>query len=307
MKVLFVRSGNNGDDIISTNQGYSLIKEGIEVIYFDVVGKGLVGYLSNIIKLRTFIKKRNPDLIHAHYSFCGIVSVLSLTNKPIITSLMGSDIKADRSFRRVLLFFNRFFWKRCIVKSRELKDSIGINNALVIPNGVDFEVFYPLDKIEARRKLNWPLSKKIILFASDPTRKEKNVKLVYEALDLLDFPHELKTLSKVNHSDMVYYYNAADIVLLTSLWEGSPNVIKEAAACNRPIVATNVGDIKKNIGMVEGCFITKHDSKEIADKIKSAIKFNSTNSRDKIRHLNAKAISKELLLVYNEILTCSND
>jgi len=52
MRILFVRSGNNGIDPISTRQGESLKKRNIEIIYFDIIGKGFIGYLKNIFKLK---------------------------------------------------------------------------------------------------------------------------------------------------------------------------------------------------------------------------------------------------------------
>ena len=66
MIVLFVRSGNNGIDSISTLQGKSLENRGATVKYFDIIGKGMRGYLKNIVKLRQHIKDTDPDLIHAH-------------------------------------------------------------------------------------------------------------------------------------------------------------------------------------------------------------------------------------------------
>ena len=67
---------------------------------------------------------------------------------------------------------------------------------------------------------------------------------------------------------MPIYINASDLILSTSLWEGSPNVIKEAMACNKPILSTNVGDISRLFKEVSGCDIIDNNPKNISKKIK---------------------------------------
>ena len=100
----------------------------------------------------------------------------------------------------------------------------------------------------------------------------------------------------------MYYYNAADVLLLTSLSEGSPNIIKEAMACNCPIVSTDVGDVKENIYNTEGCFISSYDPSDIANKIQKASNYGKsrTNGRENITHLNNNIVAKQILNIYNE-------
>jgi len=93
MKVLFVSSGNSefGISPIVKNQGESLKQNGIDLDYFTIKGKGINGYLKNIPILKKYLKAHHYDIIHAHYSFCGWVTKLTLTKIPVIVSLMGSD------------------------------------------------------------------------------------------------------------------------------------------------------------------------------------------------------------------------
>lgn len=310
MRVLFVSSGNKGTiSPIIKNQGVSISKYNpeIKIDFFLIKGRGIKGYLSNIPQIRHSVLQNNPDIIHAHYSFCGILVVLALLNKPIVTSLMGSDIKAKKYYRFIIRFFSKYFWKATIVKSEDMKISSKIGNSLIIPNGVDFEKFYPISKESARLKLNWDKNNTIILFAANPKRIEKNYQLAKEAIDLLGKDLEIKFTDNVKNDEMIYYYNAADIVILTSLWEGSPNVIKEAMACNMPIVSTDVGDIKWIFGTTKGCYLTSFNANILSDLICKAIEFSriygKTKGRDRLIELglHAKVVSSKLENIYNRI------
>ena len=305
MKVLFISSGNSvyGISPIIKNQGTSLINQGMKVDFFTINGKGLRGYFNNIPILKKHIMNNNYDIIHAHYSLSAFVASLTFA-KPIVVSLMGSDVKSSGIFRYIINFFQYLFWNKTIVKSIDMKESLNFKNAEVIPNGVDFERFKPIDKIDAFKKTNWESAKKHILFTSDPNRVEKNFHLTKEALDILKLNGvELHQLENISNDIVPYYINSSDVILLTSLWEGSPNVIKEAMACNIPIVSTDVGDVREIIGKTEGCYITTYEPKDVAQKIQQALDFGKrTTGREDIKHLESSVIAKKIINVYKNVL-----
>ena len=308
MRILFVCSGNSKIFIISPfikSQAESLTKLGHTIDYYPVKGKGLWGYLSNITKLSKFIKKGDYDIVHSHYSFCGIVSALA-TKKPVVCSLMGSDVKESGLWRFIIKYFIMHKWGKTIVKSVDMKTELGIDTVEVIPNGVDLELFKPLDKNDCRKELGWDIGKKIILFAADPKRPEKNFSLAKKATETLNIQDvELKVIYPVPHKDIPLYLNAADLLLSTSLWEGSPNIIKEAMACNCSIVSTNVGDVKWLLDGVEGCFITTNDPKDVANKIRKALDIKEkTKGREKLISLglDSEHIAKMIIQVYEEVI-----
>jgi len=308
MIVLFVFSGNSSYFEISPFikvQAESLTKYGHRIDYYPVKGKGLWGYLSNITKLSKFIKQGNCDIVHSHYSFCGIVSALA-TGKPVVCSLMGSDVKKSGLWRFVIKYFIMHKWEKTIVKSKDMKLSLEIDKVEVIPNGVDLDIFRPMNKNDCRKELGWDIEKKIILFAADPKRPEKNFSLAKKATENLNIQDvELKVIYPVPHKDIPLYLNAADLLLSTSLWEGSPNIIKEAMACNCPIVSTDVGDVKWLLDGVEGCFITTNDPNDIANKIRKALDIKGkTKGREKLISLglDSKNIAKKIVSVYEEVM-----
>ncbi len=309
MKVLFVSSGNNINGIspIVKNQGTSLeYSMGCDVYYFTIQGKGIWGYLQNIPRLRKTYKSFKPDVVHAHYSLCGFVATLAGISS-VIVSLMGSDVKAKTIFKSFILLFARLFWKKVIVKSEDMKQDLGYKEALVIPNGINFDVFFPMSKEEAYNKLKEPIdTKKIILFAANPKRPEKNFQLAEKAFQQLETEkYTLQVLEDVPNKLMPYYINAADVVLLTSLWEGSPNVIKEAMACNRPIVCTDVGDVKHNLQNVEGCYIAAYDHLDVAVKLEKAMQYKNTEGRRQLEvlGLSSAKIAQQLVGIYKQMMS----
>lgn len=307
MKILFVCSGNKNKriNVIVNNQGNSLVNKGINVEYYLIIGKGLLGYFLNIFKLRKYLKKNSFDIVHAHYSLSGYVAAFS-KKFPLVVSLMGSDAYSIFPFNKLIWLFNKFFWDVTIVKCLTMKIHIGLNDCLILPNGVDIERFKPISSLIARRNLNLNINKKYILFLANPKRKEKNYALAVEAVNLLKHDDvDLLPVYNVPNELVPYYMNAADLLLLTSKWEGSVNVIKEAMACNLPIVSTDVGDIKWVIGNIEGCYITTFDPKDVADKIKMALNFNKrTNGRDRIIELglDSNTIAKRLISIYERVI-----
>ena len=307
MKVLFVSSGNskNGISPIIYNQGESLKAQGFFIDYFTIKGKGIKGYLRNIRPLKRKFKEGKYDVVHAHYSLSAFVATLAGA-KPLVVSLMGSDIKAKSFLKIWIKIFVKFVWRFTIVKSQDMKESLSLQNFNVVPNGVDFNCFKPMDKKNCQEQLGWDNANINILFAANPERIEKNYKLVKEAMSIIDDSNiAVHFLKDVPNKDVPLHHNAADVVILSSLWEGSPNVIKEAMACNIPIVATYVGDIKEVLAETEGCYLTRFDPEELADKIKKAIEFDKrTKGRLRIKALglDSETIASRIIETYKKIL-----
>lgn len=311
MKVLFVSSGNSkeGISVLVKNQGESLIKSGVDISYFTIKGKGINGYLKNLYALRKNLKENKFDIIHAHYSLSGFVAALAGAS-PLVVSLMGSDIKANIYIKYFIRFFHRHFWDFTVVKSLDMKENLRFKNIIVLPNGVNLSAFKPCDKNTALKELNWGIAKRHILFGSDPDRREKNFQLFFDSFGLLKDQSNLEfhTLINVPHNQIPIYLNAADVLILSSLWEGSPNIIKEAMACNCPIVATDVGDIRWVLGDTKGCFITTFEPVYVAQKIEFAIefreKYGQTKGRDRIIQLglDSKSVAGRIVDIYKKVL-----
>ena len=145
--------------------------------------------------------------------------------------------------------------------------------------------------------------KKYILFSAAFNNTIKNYPLAKAALDRMGNSNiELLELKNFTRKEVAVLLNAADLALMTSFSEGSPQFVKEAMACNLPIVSVDVGDVKELLGDTEGTYICSYDSRDVADKIKQALNFaKRTNGREKIQHLDSRVIAEEIIAVYKSI------
>ena len=164
-------------------------------------------------------------------------------------------------------------------------------------------MFKPLQTL-SREEYGMNPGKKYVLFLGNPDNPHKNFKLLQDASRQLD-SNQIVILAPypLSHDKVVSYLNLSDLLVLTSFAEGSPNVIKEALACNCPVVSTPVGDVPELIKNIKGCEITTFDPDDLAAKILSVITRNQRiNSRNSIRHLDNKIISKKIIQIYQEII-----
>ena len=150
--------------------------------------------------------------------------------------------------------------------------------------------------------MNWDEGKKHVLFAANPSRRVKNFALAESAFRKLRLTNaELHVLQKVSPDKIPTLMNASDIVLLTSLWEGSPNVIKEAMACNVKIISTDVGDVPELIGSTKGCYVCDHNPRSVSSALKKALNDpERTDGRSAIEPFDAKKISQKIIEIYKE-------
>jgi len=308
-----------------SSQQESIQQNGNKVFSFNILGRSFYSYLSNSQQLRKVIKQHNIDIIHAHYSLSGFTAVLAFSSKPVVLSLMGSDILGEHitqnkiSFRsKIVILITRFvqyFVDAIIVKSQNIYDQVSRKSITsIIPNGVDLQIFQPINKLESRNTLGLSLDKKYILFLANPSSAWKNFKLAAEAVGLLNDPDTILLAPyPVSHNEIPLYLNATDVFISTSFMEGSSNVIKEAMACNCPVVATDVGDASLILAETPGCFITGFEPAEVSQKLRSALIFafekNQTKGRERIIHLglDAESVSKKIIKVYESVLVKASD
>lgn len=273
-------------------------------------------YLRGIVEMRRKLRGGSYDLIHAHFGLAGWVARCQI-RIPIVVSFHGDDAlgKFDRQGRITpygrLLRFSSCLLARLvsavIVQSAQMKIKLRLDRALVIPCGVDLNLFRPGNVAEARRKLGLDLARKFVLFPYNPAEIRKRYDLVEAAVVLArrQIPElEILHVRGKPHAAMPLYMNAADVLVLPSMIEGSPVAVKEALATNLPVIAVDVGDTRELIGATKGNYLVARDAEAIATKIVEVCRRGERSSgREGITRLSMENVARQIAGVYAEVMS----
>jgi glycosyltransferase involved in cell wall biosynthesis len=164
-----------------------------------------------------------------------------------------------------------------------------------------------MDKEQCRRTIGWRKGMKVILFNAGRSPSLKGLPLAREAAGLAEQmvgPLELFELhGETSPKQIPLYLNAADCLLLTSQFEGSPNIVKEAMACNLPVVSVDVGDVAERLKGVHPSCIVARDPAEIAKAVESVLALGvRSNGREHVAHLSEAEIARKICSIYNSVV-----
>lgn len=251
------------------------------------------------------------DIIHAQFAFPeGFVTTIlgKVFGVPAVVHCQGGDINSDLGRNFVLTRFLTYTLNHAnyvFAASREIREKINsysnLNGLLkLIPNGVNLRLFFPYDKIKARKILNLPLEKNIILYVGS-LYSGKGVNYLIDAMELLslqcsdvllyilgagDLDNALqRKVRKLNLQEKVVFLgnkpqtkvprwmNAVDLLILPSVSEGLPPVIPESLACGTPVVASRVGGIPEIIDSTKiGLLANPRDANDLAKNILAGLR-----------------------------------
>ncbi len=241
------------------------------------------------------------DLVHANYGLTA-PAALAQPRRPVVVSLWGSDLLGE--YARLSAWCAARA-SEVIVMSQEMNEQLD-SDAQVIPHGVDLDTFRPLPRGQARDAVGWTRDGVDVLFPYDPDRAVKNFpraqRVVDRVRERVDRPVRLRVVSGIDHVEMPQYLNAVDALLLTSHTEGSPNAVKEALACNTPVVATDVGDVAEYTDSLPYSGVQSTDA-ALADRLASIVRDAPVSEgREQVQDLGLDVMRERLLSVYEGAL-----
>lgn len=275
--VIAIIPGSNDDKggmIFAKRQTAMLESLGIRILkYFLASRTALLDTVREWRRLRMEIQTFNPDVIHCHYgTMTAFISVCS-TMRPVVITYRGSDLNPvpSTNFLRVMLShmlsqLSAVRASRIICVSRELRNRLlwGKGKVHIIPTGVDTALFKPMPIVDVRARLGWGIDEEVVLFNAGRSPKVKRIDLAERAI-----AEAKKTLPNIKFvvldgnvlpEDVPLYHNAADVLLVTSDFEGSPTIVQEAAACGLPVVSVDVGDVSERLHSVVPSKIVPRDA-----------------------------------------------
>jgi teichuronic acid biosynthesis glycosyltransferase TuaC len=275
-------------------------------VYFIDGVKSNLNYLKSVFEINRLLLKTHYDLVHIHFGLSGMFLLINPFIKvPVIVTLHGCDIQSYRG-EGLTQKIGKIIVKKS-TRSIILNDNMSTllaaykHKLVKIPCGIDISLFN-------LGRCNHNKTSFVIGFPSDRNRHEKNYpffKKVISNLEKQGYPIEIVEFTNFTRDEVVENLSRLDCLLMTSFTEGSPQIIKEALACNVPIISSRVGDVDLLLQNVDNCsIIDDYDETLFADKIKELILLKPeervTNGRDRIIELgfDQDSISSKLHALY---------
>ncbi len=277
-------------------------------------GHGIVPYIRLWRAMKSRLASNDYDVVHAHYGFTGIVAATQRA-LPTVVTFHGSDV-LGRSFagpyRRIFGIVEKQLSKllarridHAIVVSLGMQEVLKAPRATVAAMGIDPTRFERVSRERARSELGLDHSAPIVIFVGDPGLKRKRFELAASAMALArhQLPDaELLPVYGRDHDEVALFMNAADAMILTSYVEGSPTVVKEAMACDLPVITVPVGDVREQLEGVEPSFIADADAAALATGLLQLLKTPSrSNGRARIGRYANQRIAAIVADIYSEV------
>lgn len=310
-----------------TEQGESLRAQGCEVEYFLVRGN----YLRAVKALKQKIRECHPDILHAHFGLSAITAELQ-SLVPVVTTFHNGETLNWHVNLLTSLFSLRA--KHVVYVVQHIHDLVYFKakNHSIIPCGVNMDDCQLMNHQQARQQLGFEAGVKYILFGGGFDNLRKNYAILRDAVEHIEQTAwvpveggercgnivclEMKGLSR---AECVLRMNACDLFALPSHSEGSPQALKEAMACNCPIVATDMADVRHLLGDLPGHYILRNPRKtherwdadekstdELVALLQEALQFGGrTHGRNRITELQLsnEQVAERLVEIYKQILS----
>lgn len=293
----------------------------MRVLHVDRLTGGMGAYRGLRARLGRELEQTRPDLVHVRYGgvLAGITT-RAVRDRPVLVTFCGSDLlgsPAEPPLRRLTIGYGVRVSRRAAVRAAgvvlvapnlcaALPRRVPRERIWIVPDPVDLARFTPLDAATCRERLGWDSARRHVLFPSDPTRVEKRFALARAAVDRLaagGAPVELHVLTGVPHEEVPVWLNASDAVVLTSTHEGSPNALKEALACNVPVVSVGVGTARAMLDGIDGCYVAEATPEDVSARLASVLERGGrVQARTTMEQVSLAKTSEQMAEIYGALL-----
>jgi teichuronic acid biosynthesis glycosyltransferase TuaC len=299
--------------IFARRESVSLRHAGISVRQFFLASRtSPIDLLREFFRLRREIREFRPHVIHAHYGTVTALFSGLATSGPLVVTFRGSDLNPTPTINRWRSLTGRFFSQLAALRASEIICvTTGLKHRLwwrqdrvsVMPGGIDLESFRPRPRDEARAALGWPVTEKIILFNAGKAPTIKRLDLAEAAVEEAN-RNGCRTRMVVLNGDtdpdaIPLYLNAADCLLITSDWEGSPYIVKEALGCDLPVVSVDVGDVRERVAGVSPSRIVERHRDALGAALAEVLSFGCrSNGHLAMQELSEAKVAERIRSIY---------
>ncbi len=284
-------------------------------VLWDAAGSGIVPYLRLRRAMMAALADKEYELVHAHYGFTGIVAA-SQRSAPVVVTFHGTDVLGRpyarfhrRLFGAVETRLSRLLARHidsAIVVSPYIGDALRAKHSHVVPMGIDPTRFALVPRADARSRLGLDPDTRLAIFVGDPQLRVKRFALAANAVENVNNligRTELIAVHGRTHEEVALFMNAADVLLLTSYSEGSPTVVKEALACNLPVVSVDVGDVRDQLAGVEPSRVCEADERALAHALAEILRSPvRSNGRETIDRFTNETAARSVSRIYHEVV-----
>ncbi len=257
----------------------------VRLLYVERREKGMRCYAGLVRRLRKHLAEDDPDVVHVMYGgIMAWVVTRTVTDRPVVVTFHGSDLLGERCAGIVPRFLAwvgvRASHRAALCAAGVVVSSEVVRRALppglpgakvqVMPCGIDLDRFRPSDRQACLQRLRWSPDRFHVLFQDSnaaPVKRPALARAAVAAARGTGLNAELHVLRGVPNEEVPIWLNACDVLLLTSEHEGSPTIVKEALACDRPVVSVDVGDVSERLDGIEGCYLAQPEAADLARKL----------------------------------------
>ena len=271
-------------------------------------GKSPLNYIWSIFKFQRLKRRRKFDIIHFHFGLSGICYLFDFANKsPTVLTLHGSDVNPTVKYGLMLKISKLVIRKvdTVIAVNESMLNAINEfrTKAIIVPCGVNLNIF----SLERNNRTGGF----VIGFPGDRSRPGKNYSLfskIIQEIRAIGIECETVEFYDLTRKEVALALSRLDCLLMTSLSEGSPQIVKEAMAEGVPIITSNVGDVNRLLTGVRNCQIIA--TYNVADYVKALRRLIELPASERVTdgkmrlcqlQLDQESVSSKIFKLYSQL------